>query len=155
MIEKLKAEFLRLTRRLSWSQEIFIPLARLYTAKVFFLSGINKVSDWNTTLYLFAEEYHVPLLSPFIAATSATGAELIFSIFLALGLQTRLSAMVLFVVNGIALISYYSTLIGLPAAFMDHIEWGIILGLLMGSSPCILSIDHQWERRGSNAHKLK
>ena len=35
--------------------------ARLYIAKVFFMSGLNKIQDWQTTLYLFTEEYKVPL----------------------------------------------------------------------------------------------
>ena len=29
-----------------------------------FLSGLTKLRDWETTLTLFADEYHVPLLPP-------------------------------------------------------------------------------------------
>ena len=39
-------------------------LARWYIASVFFRSGLTKLRDWDTTLALFADEYHVPLLNP-------------------------------------------------------------------------------------------
>ena len=38
---------------------------RLYVAKVFFVSGLLKFSPWDSTLALFENEYHVPLLSPY------------------------------------------------------------------------------------------
>src|SRR5215472_11965152 len=41
---------------------------RLYVAKVFWMSGLTKTRDWSVTLALFTDEYHVPLLSPAVAA---------------------------------------------------------------------------------------
>ena len=38
------------------------PGIRLYISKVFFLSGLTKIRDWDTTLTLFQDEYHVPVL---------------------------------------------------------------------------------------------
>ena len=32
-------------------------VARLYIAKIFFYSGLSKFQDWESTLYLFREEY--------------------------------------------------------------------------------------------------
>ncbi len=106
-------------------------LARLYIAQTFFLSGMNKFQDWETTLYLFKEEYHVPLLSPEMAAVAGTGSEIIFAVMLAAGLFTRFSALCLFMLNIIAVMSYYSVLVNSHAAIHDHLEWGIILALLM------------------------
>ncbi|MCB1998902.1 MAG: hypothetical protein KDG57_24000, partial [Rhodoferax sp.] len=40
--------------------------ARLYLAQVFFLAGLTKLGDWETTLLLFENEYQVPLLSPML-----------------------------------------------------------------------------------------
>ena len=45
---------------------------RLYLANVFFKSGLTKVSTWDSTLYLFSDVYHVPLLPPAVAATMAS-----------------------------------------------------------------------------------
>ncbi|HET8711922.1 MAG TPA: DoxX family protein [Spongiibacteraceae bacterium] len=116
-------------------------IARLYVARVFFLSGLSKIQDWETTLYLFSEEYHVPLLSPKIAAVAGTAGELTFSVLLALGIFTPLSAFALFVLNIVAFVSYYHALIETPAAWHDHLEWGIILALLMTARSGCLSLD--------------
>ena len=44
---------------------------RLSIASVFFKSGHSKILSWDTTILLFANEYHVPLLGPELAATLA------------------------------------------------------------------------------------
>lgn len=116
-------------------------IARLYIARVFFLSGLSKIQDWETTLYLFSEEYHVPLLSPKLAAIGGTAGELTFSVLLALGIFTPLSAFALFVLNIVAFVSYYHALIETPAAWHDHLEWGIILALLMTAKSGSISLD--------------
>lgn len=43
---------------------------RLFIASVFFKAGLTKIEDWDTTLFLFTEEYSVPLLPPALAAFS-------------------------------------------------------------------------------------
>lgn len=121
--------------------------ARLYVARVFFLSGLNKIQDWDTTMYLFSEEYQVPLLSPQIAAVMGTGGELVLSVMLVIGLFTRFSASGLFVLNIVAVVSYYSALSDSAVAIHDHIEWGIILGLLLVTSVRQLTFDHLVIRR--------
>ena len=50
---------------------------RLYIAKVFFLSGLTKIRDWETTVTLFREEYHVPVLPPELAAFMGGTGELV------------------------------------------------------------------------------
>jgi putative oxidoreductase len=47
-------------RALSLAAPLADLFARLYISKVFLMSGWSKVSDWDTTLYLFSDEYHVP-----------------------------------------------------------------------------------------------
>jgi len=116
-------------------------IARLYIARVFFLSGLTKIQDWETTLYLFREEYHVPLLPPEIAAVGGTAGELVFSVLLALGIFTPLSAFALFVLNIVAFASYYHALIETPVAWHDHLEWGIVLTLLMTAKSGCISLD--------------
>lgn len=43
-------------------------------ANVFFRSGLLKIDNWDGTLYLFANEYRAPLLSPGLAAWPGTSA---------------------------------------------------------------------------------
>jgi putative oxidoreductase len=135
----------RYTQRASSWLEYLRPIAdliaRLYIARVFFLSGLSKIQDWETTLYLFSEEYHVPLLSPKLAAIGGTAGELTFSVLLALGIFTPLSAFALFVLNIVAFVSYYHALIETPAAWHDHLEWGIIIALLMTTKSGCISVD--------------
>jgi putative oxidoreductase len=116
-------------------------LARAYVSHVFILSGWNKISDWSSTIYLFTSEYDVPLLPPLPAAVLATTGELGFSILLLVGLCSQLSATGLFLINIVAVISYFDELSGTPAAIHDHIEWGLILALLMSQKSHPISLE--------------
>jgi putative oxidoreductase len=78
---------------------------------------------------LFTDEYHVPLLPPELAALLGTAGELVLPVLLALGLAGRFSALGLFVVNAVAVISLAE--IAEPA-LMLHVFWGsLLLGLLL------------------------
>jgi putative oxidoreductase len=117
-------------------------VARLYIAKVFFSSGLNKIQGWDDALYLFREEYHVPFLPPEVAAVMGTAGELGFSVLLAVGLFTRFAACGLFFMNIMAVISYYDSLKDSPAALQDHLEWGILLVVLLTTQIRQLTLDH-------------
>jgi putative oxidoreductase len=121
--------------------------ARLYIAKVFFASGWNKIQDWESTLYLFREEYHVPLLPPELAAYLGASGELGLSVLLALGLWTRFAACGLMVLNIVAVISYYDSLKDSPVALQDHLEWGLLLAMLIVGKVKQLTLDHLLIRR--------
>jgi putative oxidoreductase len=124
-------------------------LARLYVAKVFFLSGLTKLRDWDTTLALFADEYHVPLLSPTLAAWLGTGSELLLPVLLVLGLTGRLSALGLFALNAVAVISLSEIA---EAALQLHVFWGSLLLALVLWGPGRWSADAWW--LGSQARRL-
>ncbi len=113
-------------------------IARLYLAKVFFLSGLTKVKDWDSTLFLFNEEYHVPLLPPELAAWMGTGGELLLPILLTAGLLGRFSAIGLCIVNGMAVISLVDIP---PAALSQHIIWGSLLAMIAVSGVGKYSMD--------------
>ena len=72
-------------------------IIRLYLAKFFFTAGLTKISNFDTTIALFADEYKVPIIAPNIAAMMATAAELSLPILLALGLLTRVASLGFFV----------------------------------------------------------
>jgi len=117
---------------------------RLWMANVFFKSGLASLHDWETTMDLFKYEYHVPLLSPSVAAVLGTGAELVFPVLLVIGLATRFSAGALFIFNVIAVISYPT--LG-EAGLKDHTYWGILLLVTLLHGPGKISIDHFIRRK--------
>ena len=121
---------------------VFQPLAalagRLFVCEAFLRSGWLKISDWEQTLGLFENEYHVPVLSPLPAAVLATLGEIGFSILLILGLGGRAAAIGLFFVNAVAVISYPELS---AAGFKDHILWGALLVVLAVYGPGRISAD--------------
>ncbi len=124
LIGKGLALWARLTGALDKLQPLAALLARLYIAQVFFLSGLTKLRDWGTTVALFTDEYKVPFLSPAIAAAMGTAGELVLPALLLLGLGGRFSALGLFVVNAVAVISLSEIA---PAALQQHVFWGSLL----------------------------
>ena len=104
-------------------------VARLYIASVFFRSGLTKLNDWDTTLALFADEYHVPLLNSTLAAYLGTAGEIGLPVLLVLGLAGRFAAAGLFILNAVAVASLSEIA---PAALQQHVFWGsLITGLLL------------------------
>ena len=127
LIDKVRSAWSPLTRALDALQPLAALLARAYIAQVFFLSGLTKVRDWGTTVALFTDEYKVPFLSPVIAAAMGTAGELVLPVLLLLGLAGRFSALGLFVVNAVAVISLSEIA---PAALQQHVFWGSLLAAL-------------------------
>ena len=125
-------------------QPLALLAARLYLAQVFLLSGLTKLRDWDVTLALFADEYHVPLLPPEVAAWAGTGGELVLPVLLALGLGGRVAALGLFVLNAVAVISLGDIA---PAALQQHQFWGSLLLALLLWGPGRWSVDAWLQRR--------
>jgi putative oxidoreductase len=112
---------------------------RLYVASVFFQSGLTKIANWDSTLSLFENIYAVPVLPPSLAALLGTGVELGFPVLLALGLGSRIAAVVLFVFNIVAVVSYPD--LG-DVGLKDHQLWGVLLLISLLHGPGRLSLDH-------------
>lgn len=113
-----------MTTALDALQPLAALAARIYIAYVFFLSGLTKIRDWETTVALFTDEYKVPFLSPALAAALGTGGELMLPVLLVFGLGGRFAALGLSVVNIVAVISLSEIA---PAAMQQHITWGVLL----------------------------
>lgn len=123
---------------------------RLYVASVFFQSGLTKIASWSSTLALFEDEYHVPLLPPAIAAYLGTAVELGIPVLLVLGLGTRFASVVLFVFNIVAAISYPDLS---DSGLKDHILWGWLLAVLVFHGPGRISLDFMiWRRFGDSPY---
>ena len=125
-------------------QPLFALALRLYVGRVFFASGMIKLSNWDSTLALFANEYHVPVLSPQLAAILGTAAEVGLPVFLVLGLGTRLAAVALFVFNIVAATSYPDLS---PAGLKDHVLWGALMMVIFVYGPGKIALDAWVERR--------
>ena len=125
-------------------QPVFALAVRLYVARVFFLSGLTKLHDWDITVALFTNEYHVPFLMPELAATLGTTAELALPSLLAIGLGSRLAAIALFVFNIVAVISYPDLS---DAGLVDHMLWGALMLVTLFYGPGKVSLDYWMGKR--------
>lgn len=135
-------------RLLNPLRSLFALGVRGYVSLQFLRSGYLKVTSWDSTLYLFENEYHTPLLPPHVAAYAGTFGELFFPTLVVLGFMSRLGALGLFAVNALAVISYSQVLLaeGSEAALGQHVLWGTLLAFLCIYGPGKLSVDY-WLRR--------
>ena len=72
-------------------QSVFVLATRWYVSWQFLKSGWIKVTSWQSTLELFRDEYHVPLLPPYAAAVTGAFGELFFSTLVILGIGGRIA----------------------------------------------------------------
>ncbi|RMH51985.1 MAG: DoxX family protein [Zetaproteobacteria bacterium] len=152
MLRQIDTAWRWLRDRLERLQPLGLLLFRLWVALSFWRAGVVKHNDPMGTAYLFNYEYHVPLISPDLAATLGTWTELTLPWFLGLGLLGRPAALILFVYNAVAVISYpalwpnglWNGLVG--SDFIDHKAWGLMLFFLILSGPGAISLDAVLER---------
>lgn len=119
--------------------DLIALVARLSIAGVFFQSGQTKLDGWkvsDSALYLFENEFRLPLLSPSIAAHMATIAEHLFPALLVVGLASRLSAAALLMMTLVIQVFVY------PGAWPTHGTWAACLLLILARGPGRASLDH-------------
>lgn len=135
-------------------------LGRFSIAAIFWKSGQTKVQGFaldlvsgefqfgmpqlsNSAVFLFQEEYRLPLIAPEPAAIMAAIAEHIFPALILLGLATRFSALALLLMTlTIQLLVY-------PSAYPTHGVWATVLLLLLAKGPGAVALDHWIARRFS------
>ncbi len=128
-------------------------LARFSIAAVFWKSGQTKVESFrldlidgtfalsiprlsDSAVFLFREEYKLPLLAPELAAIVAALAEHVFPVLILIGLATRFSALALLIMTAVIQVFVY------PDAYPTHGTWAAILLLLIARGPGLVSLDH-------------
>ena len=125
-------------------QDLLALGLRLYVGWQFFHAGMLKLGAWDSTLYLFENEYRTPVLSPHLAAVLGTAGELAFPVLLWVGLASRMAALGLQFVNVMAVVAYahviFNPEFGTSAA-ADHYLWGLMILVIMVFGPGRLSID--------------
>lgn len=114
-------------------------IARLSIAMVFWQSGQTKLDGWrvnDTALYLFENEYKLPLIDPWYAAHLAAFSEHFFPILLAFGFASRFAALALLGMTLVIQIFVY------PGAWPTHGTWAACLLFVISRGPGWMSIDH-------------
>ncbi len=135
----------------AWLAAPLLLAIRWYVSWQFLKSGWLKVTDWSNTLYLFHDEYRVPLLPPDVAAVAGATGELVFPSLLVVGLLTRYAAVGLSAVNVLAVVSYAHVLLseGFEAALGQHYLWGSLLLVVAVFGPGRWSLDEAFFRSRS------
>ena len=129
----------QITATLNYLTPLGDLIIRCWVAYAFWVSGLTKIQNWNSTLYLFQDEYSVPFLPPELAAYLGTSVELGFPVLLAFGIMGRFVALGLFLFNIVAVISYPD----LGAAGLEmHQGWGVMLLVCVLHGPGKLSADY-------------
>lgn len=98
-----------------------------------FTLGVPRLSD--NAVFLFREEYKLPLLPPELGATLAALGEHILPVLILLGLATRLSALGLLGMTIVIQVFVY------PDAYATHGTWAAVLLYLMVHGPGKVSLD--------------
>jgi putative oxidoreductase len=113
--------------------------ARIFPAAVFWQSGQTKLEGWRVSenaVYLFREEYKLPVIDPVLAAHLAAFAEHAFPILLVLGLATRFAALALLAMTLVIQILVY------PGAWPTHGTWMACFLILIARGAGAWSLDH-------------
>jgi len=120
---------------------VFALAIRLYVAYVFLRSG-SRDRGLEPDVALFENEYHVPLLSPQVAALLAPRGTRAARLARR-GTRTRVAALALFLFNIVAVISYPDLS---DAGLKDHMLWGALMLVLAVYGPGRFSLDRALSR---------
>lgn len=123
-------------------------LARCWVAWIFFKAGFVKIQHFQATIQLFTHEYQVPFLSPMSAAVIGMISELLLPLLLIIGLGGRMTILIFFIYNIVAAISYPHLWTSAGwFGLKQHINWALLLALLMTHGPGRISMDHWLKKR--------
>jgi putative oxidoreductase len=119
--------------------DLIALIARISIGTVFWRSAMTKVEGFAlkpSTVFLFENEYKLPVIPPEIAAYLATATELTMPLLLWSGLLTRFAASALLIMTLVIEIFVY------PLAFDTHGVWAVTLLYLMKYGAGTYSLDH-------------
>ena len=128
----LNADAFILLRRVCWP---LLDLGfRIWLAQQFFVSGLLKLTHWETALDLAVHEYPVSWMSATAAAYTGAAIEVIAPIFLASGLLTRYAATALLALSVVIQFSY--------RPFDSQLFWIALFGWYAVAGAGSISLDH-------------
>jgi putative oxidoreductase len=151
-LQTLHAAFARLP------ESAIALLGRVALAGVFWRSGQTKIEGlaidlfagqfelgWprlsDSAVFLFREEYRLPLIPPEWGALLAAWGEHVLPLLLLIGLGTRFAALGLLGMTAVIQFLVY------PDAWPTHGVWAAVLLWLMARGPGVVSLDHLIGRR--------
>ena len=142
IVDRMRA----VTNALETSAAPLLDLAmRLWIARIFFNSGLTKLRDWESTLFLFEYEYQVPVLPNGLAASFATATEIAAPVFLVIGLASRLAALPMLAMT--LVIQFALGAVNPAFDNVEHFYWMFVLAMIVIRGPGRISIDHHLARR--------
>lgn len=112
---------------------LLVLFIRIWVGKIFWYSGLTKIATWDLAVYLFRQEYKVPVVSPEIAAYLATGFELSCPILLLFGFMSRIAAIPMLIMTAVIQFTYLD--------LIDHLYWAICLYVIIFYGPGWISVD--------------
>ena len=112
---------------------------RISIGSIFLNAGLLKVRSWEFAVKLFQDEYKLPLIDPEIGARLAAFNELVWPIFLFVGLATRIATLPLLAMDLVIVYVY-------PDAWNEQLLWAGALGLLLIRGPGAISLDFLIEK---------
>lgn len=74
--------------------DLTLLIIRFNIALALFVSGIEKYNSWFTTKFIFKNLYNITFLNPVFMAVFTTGTEILTSIFLMIGLFSRIFSVI-------------------------------------------------------------
>ena len=112
---------------------------RIYLSGIFFSSGLGRLDsylngNWSDQLFLFQYEHPVPYLSPSIAASITTLAELILPILLLSGFLGRVGAVGILIMSIVIELTYMHS--------DQHVLWISMSLLIVITGAGKISLDH-------------
>ena len=126
------ARLFRIVRATAWP--ILDAGTRWWLAQVFFVSGVLKVTHWQTALNLAANEYPVNWMDPVSAAYTGAAIELLGSILFAFGFLTRYAALSMLILTLVIQFNYQP--------FDNQLFWAVFFAwyAIHGAGP--ISVDN-------------
>jgi putative oxidoreductase len=119
-----KMNFINLSISKKLLQDVLLLFIRIWIANIFLRSGLLKIFSWDSTIYLFTNEYNVPLLPPELAAIIGTANEICAGVAILIGFGTRFAAIALLCLSAVIEIFVY------PGT-QEHYYWMILLSILI------------------------
>ena len=117
---------------------VFDLIVRLWLSGIFFASGVVKISNWETALYLAANEYPVSWTDPVTAAYVGVAIELGGAVLLAAGLFTRVAAGSMLILSLVIQFNY--------VAVDVNLFWAVLFGWYLVRGAGALSFDRLLSR---------
>lgn len=122
-------------------------VVRVYVANIIFFLGLEKIQNWDAALFLFENEYQIPILPYWFAAVTTAAIQLICSAMLVLGYHTRLAALVLFIMVALSTFFYQQ--------FLENYYWMMLLALFASYGADKWSLDCFCAQKKKNNIKKK